>query len=505
VTGFSEVIVVGDVNEDGLPDLISGARSTVSGATDVLRGVDVASLAPLGTLTEAVAPTRLVDVDDDGHLDLAMMGPGHVVKVKYGDGTGGFPETTGVQACTCSTQFADVVLWGDLNEDGMLDLVRCGTGSVSVFPGTGGRTFSALPILFTPRSTSFHAMADFNEDGHLDLAGVNESFSGGTDYHLLAGDGTGNLSAPQNLVPVDAWPEPMSMGDVDEDGHLDLLVAHRSSGILILPGNGDGTIGTPVRVFNGFFVRGTALGDLNGDGHLDLVAGRFTSEAVAILLGDGQGGFAPIGSYRVGGVPRQILIEDLDVDGDLDIAVAAASGVSILYNRSFIPHIDCRLGTVNALAGPPVDVLFVNGSAGFGRLRQLTVRPGDPFDISVLAPPSNPMGPAPITVWTWTKVPTRESVRRMPAGLGFIGNPTPIIPGDLPRPRHIANSIGFPRVLGRENWPQRPTDPAPVQLLSLSGLPRADFSFYIQGIIRDSFGPNGATAIMNGIEVIVNP
>src|SRR5437870_4459432 len=73
-------------------------------------------------------------------------------------------------------------------------------------------------------------------------------------------------------------------------------------------------------------------GDFNGDGKLDLAVANFHGNEVAILLGDGHGGFSPPTQFQVGTEPISIAVGDFNRDGRLDLAVAnqGSGSVSIL-------------------------------------------------------------------------------------------------------------------------------------------------------------------------------
>lgn len=81
--------------------------------------------------------------------------------------------------------------------------------------------------------------------------------------------------------------------------------------------------------------------DVNGDGNLDLVTAHYSGhwedrgqDAIAVLLGDGRGGFrpAPGSPFRVGAAPVAIVCADLDGDGFDDVATAnqGSNSVTIL-------------------------------------------------------------------------------------------------------------------------------------------------------------------------------
>jgi hypothetical protein len=81
--------------------------------------------------------------------------------------------------------------------------------------------------------------------------------------------------------------------------------------------------------------RSVAVGDLNGDGKLDLVVANQDSRNVSVLLGNGDGTFAPAVNYAVGDTPLFVAIADFNGDGKRDLAASdyASSNVSILLGN----------------------------------------------------------------------------------------------------------------------------------------------------------------------------
>jgi hypothetical protein len=139
-------------------------------------------------------------------------------------------------------------------------------------------------------------------------------------------------------------PWAIAVGDVNGDGHPDLVVANWYQGctgtfstgeVSVLLGNGDGTFQAPVSYSSGGFqALGIAIGDVNGDGKLDLVvandcAGNGSGECadggagqVGVLLGNGDGTFQPAVSYFSGGaIAQSVVIADVNRDGHPDLIV----------------------------------------------------------------------------------------------------------------------------------------------------------------------------------------
>jgi hypothetical protein len=67
---------------------------------------------------------------------------------------------------------------------------------------------------------------------------------------------------------------------------------------------------------------GAAVGDLNHDGSLDLVVANFIDNTVSVLLGRGDGTFAPKVDYQTGKGPSSIAIADVNGDGKPDLVVS---------------------------------------------------------------------------------------------------------------------------------------------------------------------------------------
>ena len=235
---------------------------------------------------------------------------------------------------------------GDFNEDGVPDmavansnLFQNGKSSVSILLGNGDGTFRAAVNYAagaTPRSV---AAADFNGDGHLDLAVANQ---GSNNVSILLGNGDGTFAAPMNLHVPGAFF--VATGDFNGDGKVDLAVASfgeklERGVISIALGNGDGTFQKPVFYELGTSTKRThmiAVADLNNDGRLDLVVANagvlFYPGDVTVLLGNGDGTFGTPAIYSAGQDPFSVALGDYNGDGKLDLAVAdeSVSQVSIL-------------------------------------------------------------------------------------------------------------------------------------------------------------------------------
>jgi hypothetical protein len=169
------------------------------------------------------------------------------------------------------------------------------------------------------------AVGDMNEDGNVDIVTAN----GAGTTSLMLGDGNGGFSL------ASGWPKAAGGGaqslvidDFNEDGHLDVATANRTAnsvGIQLGDGAGGLLSTSAYSVGSGdlgpFFI---AKGDFNDDGHTDLVTANQNTGNVSLLLGDGNGGFSPApGSpFAAGAAPRGVAVGDLNGDNEADVVVS---------------------------------------------------------------------------------------------------------------------------------------------------------------------------------------
>jgi len=326
-------VAISDLNEDGIPDLVVTNRG--SNTISVLFGSASGTFGSPAVQAVGASPSAVLvrDFDGDGHADLAVANQGtNSLSFFFGDGMGGFGSPSGLSVP--GSPFA--LAFGDVTGEGVPDLVvglkvvgltNYPDQLLAIFQGHPGGTFSFVRS-FPLSLTGPIVIADVDLDGRNDLLRLGtDGFSvrrgrGGALFEPAATffAGTKNFPGP---IPVS-----LAVGDFSGDGLPDVVIGSGpdptfgafpvDSQIAMLPGDGHGGFPRLPNLLIGGVqseIGQLVVRDLNQDGHPDLLVslGAYFPDRVSVFLSDGQGGFLPPADYASFNLDSFVLG---DVNGD---------------------------------------------------------------------------------------------------------------------------------------------------------------------------------------------
>jgi hypothetical protein len=313
--GSPQYMALGDFNEDGSPDLVVGNRSSFSDPANSIyvllnsgSGTFAIQSPHLALGTDTPQGLAVGDFNEDGHQDVitgSAFGTNNL-SLFAGDGNGGFGAPTH-PALTLSmgSGVADLTA-AHLNGDSHLDLAIATFPQVVWMMGNGDGTFAA-PTFFTFPSPQGEGgavdivAADVDHDGDNDVATAGGNVIAGASVFI--NNGSGSFTWHQMSMPqAPANPVSVNLADLDGDGNLDIVTANQSgctpwgSNLAARPGNGDGTFGAPVPISIGYgptcvnsHWQPQELGivDLNCDGKMDIISANMATGFCSVLLSTG--------------------------------------------------------------------------------------------------------------------------------------------------------------------------------------------------------------------------
>ena len=277
-----------DLNGDSLPDLLFGTAID-SPPYDFHYAMNLGNGTFGSIQTKPIGACGWYDIDavdlnNDGRRDVVITEPYGCQNVpesarrvficlNNGDGTFADPIIKLVGP------HPSPVAAGDFNRDGNLDLVSgVSGGAVEIYLGTGtGDVFPPAQFSIGGIGAEDLAVADFNNDGKLDIAASNIVDAGAYGMSLLFGNGDGTFQ-PAVIFPSQHTPDLLNVsgitvGDVDNDGDKDIMVANYESNSLSLYINDNGTFAySPMRIGIYWGVYSPFFADFDNDGKGDLVA-----------------------------------------------------------------------------------------------------------------------------------------------------------------------------------------------------------------------------------------
>lgn len=364
---YAATTQAGDVNNDGLEDVVYGIGSAF-GSTSEYK-IFVCTQTVNGTLSNPVAyqyrPVypglrcmRISDVNNDGLKD---------VIIGYSDSIGIFFQNISGTLNPMKSYFSgtdvDAISCGDLNNDGLTDIAVChwNTSFIRIFYQNG----SGFTSNTYPKPTGGYdeiEIGDMNSDNLNDVVFLAaQSYS----VHIYTQNGSGLLNNYVSYLPSTNLGifHDFAIGDLNNDGANDLVISRGgnspNAGLLLWFQNSTGTLGTQLSLSAYDIPEAIDITDFNCDGKPEIYTANGGWNAISIYSQNTTGIYS---NYQLKYITSAshynssaMGIGDLNNDGRKDlVSISNTNKLNFLYNVSK-PTSFTNIDTLIA-----VDTLYTN-------------------------------------------------------------------------------------------------------------------------------------------------
>jgi len=347
--GGPSAVVAADFDNNGIQDLAVANYATGKVTVLLANAMGEFTLAQRSPITVGLHPVSLAVFNFNGNASLAVANEGsNTVSILLGNGDGTFTVGTPIQPPTGSIPIS--IAAGNFNGSPGLAIAYFATGHVGLWTANSTGVFSEAngSPFQTGKNPSSVVLADFNGDGMPDIAVTNKfdatvtvwlsNGAGGyiqatgSPFQIVVQDFFVPPSVPPTMPPPVVYPASMVTADFNMDGILDLAIANEgTNNVSVLLGNGNGGFAPtlyngplpPVAVGSEPF--SLAVGYFNADIYPDLAVVNLGDNTVTILYGSATGAFAAASTgstYSVGIQPESVAVGYFSTVGKLGLAEA---------------------------------------------------------------------------------------------------------------------------------------------------------------------------------------
>jgi hypothetical protein len=358
---------------------------------------DLALKGPLGGMTD-VRDARLVDLDGDGRLDIAVLRKASLEAYRRGSSADDWAKLADV---TLPEGGFERITPAEFDGDATRSLILCGQAGVVVVESRLDPAVKALQLKLvethplTEKSKGAEAVlaVDLDHDGLLDLvvakdAEVSVWRNAGRKQFLDVTARAGVIEQARSIHGEVASRRTLAVIDYNHDCDADVLITGGwTKGVDWLESLGEGRFRrNPLASKDAVMQQAVAVAVLDADanGSCDVLAAGWGG---IVLLQTSSSDYGQVNVMNVGTISdfaaNQLLVLDYDNDGSQDVLAASANGIQCLHgagNGHFETAVDvlpAGLGAVRLADSGDVDddgdtdVLVISKEPGGGRLHVL--------------------------------------------------------------------------------------------------------------------------------------
>jgi len=325
---------VGDLNEDGYPDIVLVKGRHWQVASRIFFGDGKGNFTPGPGLPSKATKSysgSLADMTKNGHLDIVLSNDSPDPKlILLNDGRGNFTIGGTYGSPEWPTRNAAVA---DLNGDGYPDIAVANRGTTGYVCLSDGKLHFDCRPLEESLSAATVAIADINSDGANDVIYACRDSCQSLVYF---NDGKGNFARRAPWGPSKSSTRAMAVADFNGDGYLDIAACHEALGCFVYLNDGKGNSRSGGIRFDAprAVPYSMIATDLNRDGRPEIIVGYVEAPGV-IYFNEGTGmkyESVPFGDGK--GSIYGMASADLDSDGWPDVVVARSDAPSfVMFNR----------------------------------------------------------------------------------------------------------------------------------------------------------------------------
>ena len=350
---FTRSIALGDIDSDGDIDIVAGNANNKNrlyinnGTTNPFSDVRGVKISHNDDCTRSIA---VGDLDDDGDLDVVAGNRHDWNKLYLNNGSSTpFTDVAGIKITNDRDDTFSIAL-GDVDNDDDLDVIAgnwrqpnryyLNNGTDNPFSNVVG----GIKISNRNDDTQSIAPVDIDGDGDIDIIAGNRNIPN----LLYLNNGTTNPFDNIESISITSDSdntESIALGDMDNDGDIDIIAGNRSNPNRLYLNNGtpdpfDNIVGVNISDDSDNTIL-IALGDIDSDGDLDVIAGNIGHQNRLYLNNGTTNPFADAVGVNItddSDDTFSIALGDIDDDGDLDVVTGNNGDPDRLYLNNGTPH-----------------------------------------------------------------------------------------------------------------------------------------------------------------------